>query len=60
MPQGFRAGLFEQGRSDILLISVGLFQIRRFMERGLEIGADLKHMAASVAPQERHYFVTLQ
>jgi len=56
----FALGLFEQGRSDILLISVGRFEIRHFMGRRLEIGGDLKQIAASVAPQARHYFVALQ
>jgi uncharacterized SAM-binding protein YcdF (DUF218 family) len=56
----FALWLFKQGRSDILLISVGRFEIRRFIGRGLETGGDLKKMAASVAPSARHYFVTLQ
>ena len=56
----FALCLFEQSRSNILLISVGRFEIRRFMGRGLEIGGDLRQMAASVAPRARHYFVTLQ
>jgi uncharacterized SAM-binding protein YcdF (DUF218 family) len=56
----FALWLFEHGRSDVLLISVGRFEIRRFMSRGLDTGADLRQMAASVAPNARHYFVTLQ
>lgn len=56
----FALWLFERSRSNILLISVARFEIRRFMDRGLEIGGDLKQLAASVAPQARNYFVTLQ
>jgi hypothetical protein len=54
----FALALFERGLSDVLLMSIARFEIRRFISRGLELRGDLQQLAASIAPEARHFFVT--
>lgn len=49
--------LFQQGLASCVLLSVGRFEIRRFVDLGLPQKIDLLKMAQSISPPERHFFV---
>lgn len=55
----FAAQLFEADLAEMLLLSVGRFEIRRFADLDLPLQLDLVRLAASTVPSERHYFVWL-
>lgn len=52
---GFK--MFDEGWAASLLLSVGRYEIRRFADFDLPLATDLRTMAASIEPEQRHFFV---
>ena len=52
--------MFDEGWASMLLLSVGRFEVRRFSDFKLPLPTDLLSLAASTAPERRHYFVALR
>jgi uncharacterized SAM-binding protein YcdF (DUF218 family) len=55
----FGLQMFAEGWASTLLLSVGRFEIRRFVDYKLP-GTDLVALASSIPPQRRHFFVAAQ
>ena len=52
--------MFKEGWAETLLLSVGRFEVRQFSDFKLPLPTDLLTLAASIAPERRHYFVALR
>lgn len=52
--------LFRQGLAPQLLLSAARYEIRRFSDLDLPVPVDLRPIASSVAPPERHFFVSFE
>jgi hypothetical protein len=54
----FGLRLLEEGWAERLILSVGRYEVRGFAKLALPVAVDLM-AAAHIAPQERHFFVTI-
>ncbi len=52
--------LFREKRAPRVLLSTGRFEIRRFADLDLPYFVNLLETVAKVAPQQRHFFVSLE
>lgn len=53
----FGLKMFEEGRAATLLLSVGRFEIRQVAHFDPPLSTDLRRLAASIPPDQRHFFV---
>lgn len=51
--------LWHRGLAPVLILSVGRFEWRRFLARGLPKDGGLRALAGATPPARRHFFVTL-
>src|SRR6185312_13448869 len=56
----FGLKLFADGRSSMLLLSVGRFEIRNFMGYKLPKPTNLVSLASAIQPRDRHFFVAIR
>ncbi len=55
----FGLRLLEEGWAERLILSVGRYEVRGFSKLALPVTVDLIGAVAHIAPQERHFFVTI-
>lgn len=56
----FGMDLFREGISDILMLSIGRYEWRRFLKMKIINEKNFKELVQSIPPPKRHFFVKMQ
>lgn len=56
----FGMDLFRKGISDVLMLSVGRYEWRRFLKMKIVDEKNFKELVQSIPPSKRHFFVKVQ